>query len=70
MPLNDGGPAFPIFPAHGNHCDGITIRDYFAAKAMQAFAMEYMVGHLSERDLAANAYTVADAMIAAREGKP
>lgn len=29
-----GGPAFPIH--WENHAEGMTLRDYFAAKAMQA----------------------------------
>jgi len=32
--INDGGPAFPT-PAGIQHNDGITLRDYFAAAALQ-----------------------------------
>lgn len=42
MSKNHGGPAFPIpmqpgcsFSGHGGEVDGMTLRDYFAAKAMQ-----------------------------------
>jgi len=41
--VNDGGPAFPIPLESGQTwqamglCDGMTLRDYFAAKAMQGF---------------------------------
>lgn len=52
---------------------GMSLRDYFAAKAMQAF----LTGHVSHyghenywapKDMATEAYTVADAMLKAREG--
>lgn len=72
---NDGGPAFPVdarYPGCTNKTEtGMTLRDYFAAKAMQS-----LVGHLSEgirpQDLVVmseDAYMLADAMLAAREGK-
>jgi hypothetical protein len=32
---DDGGPAFPM-PSESHPQDGMTLRDYFAAKAMQA----------------------------------
>jgi len=44
---------------------GMDLRDYFAAKAMQAVAIR----HSHERDVARNAYKIADAMILAREAK-
>jgi hypothetical protein len=65
----DGGPAFPqyIISNGGAHVDGgMTLRDYFAAKAMQALLSEPKV----TRDLmlyAGAAYDVADAMLEARE---
>lgn len=34
MNLIDGGPAFPVEDVPEN-CFGMTLRDYFAAKAMQ-----------------------------------
>jgi hypothetical protein len=33
---NDGGPAFPFFCGDDRDPTGMTLRDYFAAKAMQA----------------------------------
>jgi hypothetical protein len=57
-----GGPAFPTGTAY----QGMTLRDYFAAKAMQALLSEPKV----TRDLmlyAGAAYDVADAMLEARE---
>jgi len=60
------------FPA--NHFDltdsehGMTLRDYFAAKAMQAFiASPLLKVELGEYATALNAYKVADAMLKARE---
>lgn len=33
---NDGGPAFPIYETPGIWAMGLSVRDYFAAQAMQA----------------------------------
>lgn len=59
---NDGGPAFPFT---GCGTDGMTMRDYFAAKAMQAM----ITGKASSsyRQTSSNAYELADAMLSARE---
>lgn len=76
MTKETGGPAFPTENARqtGNttwHYEGMTLRDYFAAKAMQGL----IAGHFSHyghenywlRDgIAQEAYEVADAMIAER----
>ena len=43
--------------------DGMTLRDYFAAKAMQALIQKYS----HEGDVSRNAYILADAMLKARE---
>ena len=81
--MNTGGPAFPVL--HQNEItgyippetSGMTLRDYFAAKAMQAILPQYQnifddeTG--SEDDpsfpelLAVDAYIMADAMLKARE---
>ena len=59
----------PAFPA--NHFDlaenehGMTLRDYFAAKAMQGLLSDG-VGSLSDEELADWAYKLADAMMKAR----
>lgn len=58
----DGGPAFPDICAGANR-SGMTLRDYFAAHAM-AFCS---AGTPEAR--ARQAYEMADAMLAAREGK-
>jgi hypothetical protein len=75
---NTGGPAFPISEAHFSNGMlkqeaeyGMTLRDYFAAKAMQGMLSN---PKLQEQILAAgqswieeSAWTVADAMLKARE---
>jgi hypothetical protein len=60
MSKDTGGPAFPLFAATGY--TGMTLRDYFAAKAMQAIAQKYS----HEGDVSRNAYKIADAMLKAR----
>ena len=64
---NEGGPAFPVpNDANVNEQEGMTLRDYFAAKAMQALLTGSHGGY--EWDGAAeDAYKMADAMLAARE---
>ena len=74
MSKETGGPAFPSHPVMGQisaPCLGMTLRDYFAAKAMQGMIaangdangfLEY-----EEKTVAANAYKLADAMLKARE---
>ena len=74
MSANDGGPAFPTDSAEqlGQfrwHTTGMTLRDYFAAKAMQGlmnpgyYEIDTVNGVAA---IAANAYTLADAMLAER----
>ena len=73
---NTGGPAFPgLHPS--KECryqdSGMTLRDYFAAKAMQALIASPR-GTPDGRDAtdhyyAKCAYIMADAMLKAREGK-
>ena len=67
---NDGGQAFPqadrvgdIATQHG----GMTLRDYFAAKAMQGYVSdEEWRDDIDFDGTARAAYKMADAMIAAR----
>lgn len=74
--LNDGGPAFPHkrqIRCNGEVIDsemepGMTLRDYFAAAALQGMLGEG--GGASWDDDAKNAYKAADAMLKAREVKP
>ncbi|CAB4131189.1 hypothetical protein UFOVP126_51 [uncultured Caudovirales phage] len=63
---NTGGPAFPVDEtALVRNLQGMTLRDYFAAKAMQAEMAQGI--HESDFDwMVARCYKVADAMLAAR----
>ena len=60
-----GGPAFPAGTAY----QGMTLRDYFAAKAMQGLIAQSAGTALGSRvEVAAEyAYAAADAMLKARE---
>jgi hypothetical protein len=68
-------PAFPA-PAGVSHIteQGMTLRDYFAAKAMQAYMADQdlieMYCHLGQdvqQQISNTAYQMADAMLKARE---
>jgi hypothetical protein len=72
--MKTGGPAFPL-QAHDWHKEvsdrgyvnhdftmGMTLRDYFAAKAMQALAQENYFDATARQ-----AYMIADAMLRERE---
>lgn len=60
--MNNGGPAFPT----GTAFQGMTLRDYFAAKAMQT--KEFSVRpYDNTKEIARDAYEMADAMLKARE---
>lgn len=66
MNKETGGPAFPKTPfiEIGTPQNGMTLRDYFAAKAMQAL----MSGRGVPEDVAVMyAYRMADAMLEARK---
>ena len=68
-----GGPAFPVHPDMASQLGcvpsssdaGMTLRDYFAAKAMQGFQQEWVYDNSDE--IASKAYALADAMLKARE---
>lgn len=68
--IKDGGPVFPCLERGGNGLDlthaGMTLRDYFAAKAMQGLLSDTQVKAAPD-EFAENAYRMADAMLAARE---
>lgn len=67
--INTGGPAFPT-PAHNLANDGMTLRDYFAAKAMQGIiGRPDSSTNWSTEIYARSAYAMADAMLKAREAK-
>ncbi|MHA6476156.1 hypothetical protein ACX1DW_01495 [Stutzerimonas sp. KH-1] len=66
-----GGPAFPKagldpWGAAKSVETGMTLRDYFAAKAMQGWTANPLPNDSSIQDVAAWAYRQADAMLEAR----
>jgi len=69
---DDGGPAFPAWELNGNGqpemtCFGMTLRDYFAAKAMAGALAESP--SIPSETLAKHCYELADHMLKAREVK-
>jgi hypothetical protein len=79
--IKDGGPAFPRAPI-GEDCErpygqqeGMSLRDWIAGQALTGM-LASPDGPISDGDasspkeIAIVAYRLADAMIAAREGKP
>ena len=75
--INDGGPVFPHEFKYGDgtaqRCEGMTLRDYFAAKAMAGLMANTSffedVGGTDSVRTARLAYLTADAMLAARKSK-
>lgn len=71
--MSDGGPAFPVPDIDGSAvCHGMTLRDYFAAKAMQVHLNAIGGAKWNSEDECARAvsrmsYVMADAMLKARE---
>ena len=69
MTTNTGGPAFPTGTG-GNtpYSNGMTLRDYFAAKAMMS--CRFIVRpYDTTAEAAKDCYRMADAMLKAREQK-
>lgn len=64
--IKDGGPAFPV-PGlmEDPSFNGMTLRDYFAAKAMAAIVPNF-IDEWSEQSISETAYSLADAMLRAR----
>ena len=77
--MNTGGPAFPHVADLVQHSpnggittkpitsNGMTLRDYFAAKAMQAILIHHKLEDCDDFVVASNAYQMADFMLKARE---
>ena len=59
--------AFPISGSQYSHTYGMTLRDYFAAKAMQAWESRSDLDDISDASKAKSFYDLADAMLKARE---
>lgn len=73
MTKETGGPAFPLHnhgvQTLGMHISGMTLRDYFAAKAMQSLIWNQDVDLENKSDVAEVAFSYADEMLKARNGK-
>ena len=68
--INDGGQAFPravLFDQTVIEGQGMTLRDYFAAAALQGLMAEYDPEDELEQHIAKWSYKAADAMLKARE---
>jgi hypothetical protein len=69
---NTGGTAFPFLEldgsgmAHHQH-EGMTLRDYFAAKAMQTMLHDALEYDTTDNEIAITAYKMADEMLKARQ---
>ena len=61
MTKENGGPAFPL-----GHSSGMSLRDYFAAKAMQSMINNKDYLDTPAPAIALDAYYLADAMLKAR----
>jgi hypothetical protein len=77
MSKDTGGPAFPVSYDHHtfepSHVDeakrlmsGMTLRDYFAARALQGLCADPNTADATRENLVAECYELADAMLAAR----
>ena len=74
MNKDNGGPAFPTVEANYHNenmrSEGLTLRDYFAAKALSGMIAQGGLGFMgwhpsnwdSSKSLAKSAYEIADAM--------
>jgi len=69
LKINDGGAAFPY--GQKNHTErsseGMSLRDWFAGQAMTAIIGILHCAPDTFKEVSGRAYTMADAMIAARE---
>ena len=55
------------FPWTGVGTDGMNLRDYFAAKAMQGYVSKKLIDGFDEDVISEMAYKIADAMMEARQ---
>jgi len=74
--IKDGGPAFPE-SASGPYPNGeivlgrpgMSLRDYFAGMALSSMDYGWFGRSTRIQEMASESYAIADAMLAAREGK-
>jgi len=71
MSKDTGGPAFPAQNHHGQKFTGMTLRDYFAAKALMGMMASRNPNspRFKPEDDAEFVYAIADAMLKARGEK-
>jgi len=71
MSKNDGGPAFPIVGEYGmklNNAEGMTLRDYFAAAALQGILCNgWMPARYDQLRVESAAFAIADQMLSERD---
>jgi hypothetical protein len=70
MDKDTGGPAFPVPDIDGGKvCEGMTLRDYFAAKAMLIYLQDPDVQEIARHPdaIAEWCYVMADSMLKARK---
>ena len=69
--IDDGGPAFPNNDQNGCAFSGMTLRDWFAGQALSGQYASCRPGYdfQTQNDAVTQAYSIADAMLSAREGK-
>jgi hypothetical protein len=73
-PINDGGSAFPSPPSqHSNGFystgEGMTLRDYFAAAALQGMLANPNIYDICDEAAVLESFEISDAMLKARESK-
>lgn len=71
MSKDNDGPAFPGTQYAGGispsgHSEGMTLRDYFAAKVLQGICSHHDTWGLLIQDIADRSYEIADAMLIER----
>jgi len=74
--IDNGGPAFPCMPPQDTAAgsavgypfpdQGMSMRDYFAAKWLQGYMANPSLDDIKREDAASQAYKMADAMLKAR----
>lgn len=74
MKEDKSGPAFPTIMRDedgyvSGRGHGMTLRDYFAAAALQGMIANTSIDRLEPDEFASDAYSYADAMITRREAK-
>jgi hypothetical protein len=66
--LSTSSPAFPTPPGI-QHNDGMTLRDYFAAAALQGMLANPNIYDICDEAAVLESFEIADAMLKARESK-